>query len=978
MKSFRLLTCLLGTVISLCGVMASAHALPPDPLSEFAHRTWHVQDGLPDQIVQAVAQTPDHYLWVGTTKGLLRFDGKTFLPMTHPALRHGVTCLTVAGDGSLYIGTEGGGLLHLAHGVWQLQNEKNGIQNSLIRTVYQEATSGAIWVGTDHGIYRSTGANYERMEPTVRYPNLGSTAIVQDRTGAVWSGGSYLVRFRNGSMDIFTLPEQNGSMRIKALCEGRDGSIWVGTNAGLFHQEIGDGFVKIHEVTGSVRTLSVSPEGRIWAGTAGDGLYVQNEQGFDHLRAPRVLPSNTVLSYFRDRDGNIWLGTQAGLLRLSRMGMRLTSLQDAPDSDFGTLMRDGDGSIWICSSQLFRLQGGQTERVHFAGLDGVTVRTMLRERDGALWVGTSGRGAYRFEKSGRVEHFTSEIGTNYIRGFLQSEDGSVWIATDGGIARYHAGIIDNLHEAPSAPHTLILTLAEAADHSIWIGTQRGIWVFRNGAFEQPSVASSLGDQAVWSILAEPKGALWLGTDSGLYQLHEGRFTHVLLSSDSRAPAVYQVLRTRNDTFWVAGPTRVYRLEGHDLRNAAQSQPSEVSSLETYPVSAEIPRAEIYGGMTSTGVPEPDGTAWFATSQGPLHIIPNERSAVSDVPLTIDAVRVDGQPVDWSKDLHLAAGTRTVQVDFAPILLSSQSDLRFQYKMEGFDDWTVPSQSRSAVYTNLPAGKYKLLVRALSGSAGVIATLELPITQRTHFYQTLGFYALCVIVLGVIVWGLYRARLHRMSKELNAIYAERNRLAREMHDTVIQGCTAVSALLEAHDSTQPGPKPLLDSAREHIRTTISEARDAIWNLRHEGESPALATNLRGLLEKCAISSNVKTSFQVAGDDPAVDAMTAHEILMSTREALTNAAVHSSATNIELSLACSQNVVTVTIGDDGCGFDPEQLSDNKENHYGLQGMRERIEGLGGRFSLHTVRGQGTRLRFEIPRGRVSKPKDLEVHA
>jgi signal transduction histidine kinase/ligand-binding sensor domain-containing protein len=947
--------------------LANAAILPTKDnvpvLSEYTHRAWHVQDGLPDQVVQALAQTPDQYLWVGTNKGLLRFDGDAFEPYSYPALHHGVTCFAVAKDGSIYIGTEEGGLLRLHENRFEILGEEHGLGSRAIRALYLQP-DGTLWVGADAGLYRSMGNHFVRVVPDAHLTVISSTAILEDGTGAIWSGGTKLIRVQGNIIKEIKLPGQNSSFRIRTLLLDEDGSIWAGTTSGLYRRTKGDIFAKVPTVVGNVRTLVRGSNAKIWVGTSGHGLFLGDSSGFVHVNDPGPLPSNTILSQLADSSGNMWLGTQSGLLRLGRMGIHLTSLPAWRDTDFGALMRDRDGAIWVCSSQLFRLTREQGESYSFPFTGDAVTRTMMREPNGTLWLGTAGRGVYRIQRDGRISHFATEFGSLFIRGFIHAADGSTWVRSDNKFAQLHPnGNIDIYGSEDGKPAGSTLTMAQGAGNRLWIGSQRGLSSIVDGHFVRPAFASAFDDQSVWSIVPRPDGTLWIGADFGFYSIRNGQVHPVNLGSD--AFPVYQVLPGSDGMIWIAGPTKVYRASEAAISRASSHDGSPPLDAEVYPVSAEIPPAELYGGKEATGVADPDGSAWFATSQGPVHLIPGEQPSISSIPMRIKQITVDGRDVSTSSSLVLPAGTKTLQIHFAPIHLSSQSGLKFQYRLIGFDDWSSQSIVRLATYTDVPPGHYRFAARIVLSNLRQVGSVELAVQQNAVFYRTPLFYALVLAILSLLLWSWHLFRLHDIKNEFRMVGRERNRIAREMHDTVIQGCTATSMLLEAAAMSPTTSTAMLTSAKQQIGKTIDEARDAVWNLRQEIDGHTLTPNLRKLLAQYSNSVNAACVFQVEGREPLMSAGVAHQVLMTAREALSNAVTHSMATRIDLTIKCSFSELSIIVSDNGCGFDEHLINSGRDHHYGLRGMRERIENLGGRFSLASTNGRGTRIQFDLPR-------------
>jgi ligand-binding sensor domain-containing protein len=438
-------------VIFACAVLAralltssaSASAAMASPLDLYTERTWQMQDGLPEQIVQAFAQTADRYLWIGTTGGLLRFDGERFALYDRentPAFRdNNIFCLTVTADNTLWIGTEGGGLIRYRDGLFQSVTPRNGLTNAFVRGVQQDS-NGVVWVGTDDGLFRTQGTQLERFDGRNGLPAIAVHALYEDRRDGLWVGGSRLLRLEGASIVEYKLPGEASQNRVKSIVETEDGTIWVGTVSGLQRMRPGARrearFETVHEVAGTIRFLRETSDGRLWIGTIGHGMYIYAHDRFFSVTAPRRLPSNTVLNLFEDAEKNIWVGTQAGMLRLSKTPVTTVSLPDAADSDAETVYQDTNGDVWIAAANLFRYHDGKPIPQDFPGLSGVRIRNVFRDRAGTLWIGTDGRGIYHQTKD-RMLHYTTDQGlvNNFIRAFLQSRDGGIWIATDEGVRR---------------------------------------------------------------------------------------------------------------------------------------------------------------------------------------------------------------------------------------------------------------------------------------------------------------------------------------------------------------------------------------------------------------------------------------------------------------------------------------------------------------------------------------------------------------
>jgi signal transduction histidine kinase len=330
-------------------------------------------------------------------------------------------------------------------------------------------------------------------------------------------------------------------------------------------------------------------------------------------------------------------------------------------------------------------------------------------------------------------------------------------------------------------------------------------------------------------------------------------------------------------------------------------------------------------------------------------------------------------------MKIAANVVRMSFAFTAISLRPQQGVRFRYKLEGFDSsWNAASMSREATYTNLRAGRYTFRVQAFNtANPTSVSEFDLPMVKAQVFYETGWFYALCGLLGITIAWSFYQARVRGIRTRFTAVIDERSRLAREMHDTVIQGCTGISALLEAmasrageEASTKDG---LLDVARMQARTTIDEARQAIWNMRHEREADVdLIAALKGVAvqttrESETAESGTVVEFEHDVERMAVGASVAHEILMTVREAVYNALQHSRSERVEMDLMTRGDEMVISVADNGCGFATDGAEAAAEGHYGIVGMRERVQRMGGEMELTSVRGEGTRVRLRLRIGR-----------
>lgn len=967
--------------IALLLVTVSAAASAPDG---YTRKVWQAQDGLPEQTVQAFAQTPDHYLWIGTTGGLLRSDGShltLFDDENTPAIReNSIFSLLVTRNGSLWIGTEGGGLLRYRAGHFRAFGAADGLSDNFIRALFQ-ARDGTLWVGTDNGLLRLDGQRFQRVDGTNGIPAMAVHAITQDRSGALWVGGSDLISIHRGLVHRYALQGGISQNRVKSILAASDGSIWVGTVLGLHRLTPGSAsFQRIPGIHATVRVLRQSSDGALWIGMIGDGLRLLRNHQSTSMTASDTLPSNTVLNLFEDDESNIWIGTQAGMVRLTHTPVRIVPLPQPVDSDFGTISPDNDGSLWIVSTNVFRMSNGVIRAVHFPGLGQLQVRNILRSRSGALWIGTDGDGIVLLDH-GKTLWYTTRDGlvNNFIRGMLEARDGSLWIATDEGLSHLTPRGFVNYRVRDGLSYFSTRVLLQDHNGDIWIGTDRGLNRIHLGQFVHDAATESLSQKKVWTIHEDSEGGLWFGTrNDGLFRWKHNRLTHYTTDQGLASNSIYQILEDAHNGFWISGPNGISRLSRQEL-DAAADHPTRHLSLSFYGISNDVDAAQIYGGRQPSGCLDSHGEAWFLTDRGPLHILPGPLAPIAPVPVVIHDIQVNGRTVSATGSITLQPGNSRLEITWSPLLLRSQDGLRFRYRLDGFDaHWVDAGTRRAASYTSLPPGAYSFHVQTFEvNHPSIVSSATLAVVQRPLFYRTPWFIVSVALLLLLLAAAIYSFRVWRIRMRFEAVLDERSRLAREMHDTVIQGCTSISALIEGISSlstqTEAPERSLIEHARSQIRTTINEAREAVWNLRRNRPAEnSLDQTLRQMAAHSSAELALPIHFQVRGRPFVLNQFATYELLMLAREAVHNAVLHGHPESIEIGLSFARNHLILEISDNGAGFDPEQVQAEPGHHYGLTGMRERIHSVGGRFSLSSIVGRGTRIWIEMPR-RVTVPRN-----
>jgi ligand-binding sensor domain-containing protein/signal transduction histidine kinase len=982
----RLSVGLVLLLMSLPGFAKKQREMPAQ--FEYTRMLWRVSDGLPEDTIQALAETGEGQLWIGTTGGLARFDGSRIKiqgsGLTQPMSSSSIFCLTFSKDGSLWAGTEGGGLLRLNSRGLKVYANREGLTDGFVRSVYEDDQS-RLWVGTDDGLFVLEGEHLRRVD---REPGLAPIAvhsITQDREHRIWVGGSRLIAINpDGTEREFDLPGAYSQNRVKRILQTRDGTVWVGTVGGLESFQ-GGRFNVVSGIHATVRSLLQTKDGTLWIGTIGNGLWTLQDGRLAQVNIPSLLPSETVLSIFEDDQEQIWIGTQAGLVRLNKTPVSVVALPEGGDPDFETISGDDHGNVWVAAQRLYLIRNGMARQVTYGGLTNIAVRNVYRARDGALWVGTDGSGAYRVYGE-EVRHYTApaQLTNNFIRGFMEGHDGAMWIATDEGLSRIRQDGPHKFTEADGLAFFSTRSLLEDRTGSLWIGTDHGLSRWKDGHFQHDVATVALAQEKIWSILEDRGGALWFGTrDHGLYRYSHGAMQQFTTTLGLPSNSIYQILQDRTGSFWLTGPNTIASIPEAEME---QDHPSadQPLSVEVYSMPFGAEGAQMYGGRQPSGYLAPDDSVWFPTSRGIARLA---RVAHAPEPIpraSLDEVVEDGRSVTLEDSLIVPAHVVRLSLAFTAISLRPQEGVRFRYKLENFDrTWnipanvlaSVPAANRITTYTNLRAGHYRFRVQAFNAANPANTTeFDLPIVKSPFFYEAWWFYVLCGAAVAGIGWSIYQIRVRQIRTRFAAVLNERSRLAREMHDTVIQGCTGISALLEAMASAagdhQAEKDELLEYARQQARTTINEARHSIWNMRHEHEKDVdLIEALEGVATQTTREFGTTVAFEHDVEQMPVASSVAHEILMTVREAMYNSVQHSGIHHVELKLHAGSEGLTIVVADSGSGFSPSIADGVQEGHYGIVGMHERMQRLGGRLELISAPGNGSTVQLLLRRVEVA---------
>jgi ligand-binding sensor domain-containing protein/signal transduction histidine kinase len=974
--------CGLLTILVLLGCIdTTAFETAPPDAPAYSRRVWRSADGLPEDFAQSLAQTQDGYLWIGTSGGLARFDGVSFVVFNRentPAfLDDSVYSLLVARDGTLWAGTEGGGLVRYKDGRFRVFGAAEGLTNGFVRVIYEDRND-QLWVGTDTGLFRMQNESLIRMDGRDDAPPINVHAICEDRAGRLLVGGWGLLILRGQEVSYYTSNESQADNSIRTIRQTADGAIWIGTISGLRRlvQGISGDPFKAPKILSSVNVsvLLESRGGAVWIGAYGQGLMRYQAGRIVSFSAPSSLPHNNVLALFEDGEDNVWVGAQGGLLRLSPSAASTITTADGAPQSINTIYQDPRGELFVTAlnGKLFRVARQTLAPVPLTGpLGRMSVRNLFRDSRGALWIGTDGQGVARIDAGGIVRYTMQQgLVNDFIRAFCEDGEGGMWIGTDGELSRFHRGAFQNFGVKDGLVYHSIRALLLDRVGDLWVATDGGLSRMRAGRFVADPALERLRGQKVWALREDGEGKLWIGTHgAGLFLLKDGALTQFTTRDGLPSNKIHFIIEDQLGSLWMSGPSGVVAVSRRELESLSGQSAGQLA-VRVYSTAEGLSTNQMNGGVQPAGAMLASDEIWFPSAKGAVRIErggPDRRSAP---PVLIEQVLADDRAAPFSKHLTLDPGRGKLEIHYTAIRLRSPDRIRFKFRMENFDqDWTDAGQRRVAYYTNLPAGKYRFRVVAYEIDDPRSATEQvLSIEWRPHFYKTAWFPALCGVAALAVVWGWYRLHVRNLRHRFAAVLEERNRLAREMHDTLIQGCVGVSALLEAASSAREvSPSisdELLDRARNEARATVDEARLAVWNLRQssgEGLAPAISQ----LTRRLSLETGIPIRFESYGAPLDLGAESERSLLMIVREAMQNALRHAAPKRLSVVLSFGRGGLQVEIEDDGRGFDPSIINSSNGQHYGLIGMRERAERLGGQLFLTSSPGKGTQVRLSVPK-------------
>lgn len=972
----------LVTALTLSGAPAqgAAPSAPSPIIDRLEHRRWLAADGGPSQ-VSAIAQTPDGFLWLGSNESLLRFDGFRFARL--PASARGIVASVLAVDDTLWVGMRSGGVRIVRAGVMGERLAGPGAPGGMVFGLARDRR-GAIWAAADDGLARHAGGAWERIEAGWGYPDRAARAVMSDRAGGVWVAGQrrlfYLADGARRFVDTGVALDA-----VSQIAQAPDGAIWLTErHSGRVHRvaHAAGRFVATGtQLAAPAIGLLFDRAGGLWLGTAGGGLrHVARPDSLAALDTASVftekegLSSDFVWKLQEDGEGNLWVGTASGL---DRFRPRILMPTTFPAGALNVALAPGpDGSLWagMANGPALRWQAG---RILPAGMPG-PVNSALRDAEGTVWMAGPG-GVWRARGTAleRVAALPPGAGPDgAVRAMARDAAGSLWVSINKvGLFRLHAGQWSAVPAASTQDsQRMPVSALAAADGWLWFGYRDGLLEARRGA-----------DVRRWRLeighvtaLAQHAGRIWVGGQHGIGHMEAGRFRRIALPAGGLFDNLYAIVPVPlgdGADLWLHARAGIFQLTATELQRS-MADPAHRIGYRSFDATAGLANDPHQVLPLPTAVRGSDGRLWFSTGAGVASIDPASLPPAAPGPgVVIESVAVDGAAVPLAPPAPLGAGMRRISIDYTALSLAAPERLDFRYRLDGFDArWVDAGRARQAIYTGLGPGDYTFRVMALNQD-GVASPREATFAfsvARPLYRHPLFLFAGAVLALSS-VWlaarGASWRAATRMRDRLQERHHERERIARELHDTLLQGVNGLVLRFQAVADTLPPDAPArmrLEQALVRADGVLVEGRDRVRDLRGGPvDAGELHEALIQLGAELAQQAGAGFSVTTGGAPRTLQTVILDDVYRVAQEAIVNAFAHAGAAQVRVDIGYGARRFVMTIADDGRGIDPAWLgAAGRPDHWGLRGMRERAQRIGATLMVDSGAGEGTRIVLTLP--------------
>jgi signal transduction histidine kinase/ligand-binding sensor domain-containing protein len=973
--------------------------------AEYRVENWSTEQGLPYKTVRSVRQTRDGYLWAATSDGLARFDGVRFTVFNtanSPGLvTNSLGIMTETDDGSLWIGTDNRGLIRYRNGIFTNFSTAEGLPSDGVWSLQYFPTENLLRVRTTEGLACFDGEKFGPCEVPPLVLEEYRKALI-DNTGKIWRRVGDELRARDDKTEEpLPIPPFFVRSKFNFLYRDRSGVYWLALD------DVIDGYVVRYrsgraEILskkdglpgGMVNAVFEDSKGNIWFGSKeSGGLAIYRNGKFQRLTKEDGLFSGGFNDFTEDSEGGVWAATvDGGLIRLSQPVVTSYS-GNAGLSGKGVypLFEDRVGTVWIGdwgnTNGLGKFEDGRFVTVAGGGL----YTALFEDRAGILWVGSYNQIGKIENGKYSVEFSLPEKATSAI---TQDHFGNFWFGSGDGLRR-----IDSSPKERSKPESLVPSAGQTFDHftsknglpaddvkalrfdrngTLWIGTTGGLAKFENGQITVFTEKDGLSGNHIRAIHEDADGTLWFGTfDNGLTRFKDGKFFAIRVRDGLFDQGVFQILEDDFGRFWFSSNRGIYRVNRRELNDFADGQIGSVASV-AYGGKDGMPDAECNGGVQPAGFKsKKDGTLWFPTQKGIAVVNPKLLPVSSRPPnVGIENCLIDGREADCGA-IRLLPENDSLEIKYTGLSFNKPEQIKFRYRLEGLDEnWVDAGTRRRAYFTHLPPGEYSFRLAAANADGAWNETgASLKITVKPPFYQTLWFGALCVLLVGGLLFGGYRQRIQNLERKrtaqeefsqklLESQERERQRIAAELHDSLGQDLLIIKnwAVLGLKNGADPHKQ--FGEISETASAAINEVREIAYNLRpfHLDEL-GLTKAVESMLERISDASAIEFLWELDSIDGFFPKDAEINFYRIVQECVNNIVKHSGARQAIVTITRGSAGLRFLIRDDGRGFDTASIASKRadQSGFGLAGIGERARILGGKLSIDSGAGGGTTVKL-----------------
>lgn len=940
---------------------------------QYVREVWDAARGYPGGRIYGITQTTDGYLWIGTDRGLIRFDGAAFRVFRQmgPGQRPIDSVFSLAGDsqGNLLISAVGLQRVRLRNGELEELPPLPGQPSDTLSTIYQEP-AGTMLARVRLGMVAFDGKSFTPLAGV--FPQI--TAAAQARDGTIWTGSSMSGLFRFPDKRTADQPEILRHVKINALLRFGEHGVTVGTDKGLLQW---DGAGASTGVFGPphVQLMLEDRLGNVWLGTT-QGLFRSASAA---LQSTFLLMPGEVAALYEDREGDIWVGTSTGIVRLRQ---RIFSTQAfGPDvgQSGGPLFADVSAAVWYAQPNrgLVRIAGGQAERILESG-----DYTAIAGTGKHLWLGEANGALVQLDLADSLRASAknaAQLGQP-ITGLFEDREGTLWAGTQ------NAGVVE-IANGRVTPHSMearlvlntVTAIEQGRDGGLWFASDGGVASLQKGRWQSYTARDGLPPGRINCLLASHSGVLWVGANQGLAYIENGNVHTIHSAVRLFDEPIFGMAEDADDFLWVLTSKHLLRVKSGDLMRKGP----ETISVRQYGADDGLPALS----PSRTGrsiVTDRSGRIWISLGNILVRADPAQLRQLSPPTLVqFQKVSADEVTLPLYETVSIPAGRIRTVIQFAGLNLAALSRVRFRYKLAQLEqDWSAATPVGEASYTNLAPGPYTLHVQA-SDMDGLWNSppAEIRLYVEPALWQTLWFRAGLALAIFAMGFMAYRWRLRAMQRvwdvRFQARLDERTRIARDLHDTLLQSFHGLILRFQAVRDMLPHKPDAacteLGSVIDRAAAAITEGRHAVQALRGEegyqdlGESlAALDREFRNEARSTQMAeSEIGYRVLVEGTPRRLHPVVRDDIYRTAREAVRNAFRHAHATRIELDIRYDEGAFRLRVRDDGEGIDPAVMnSGRRQGHYGLPGMRERTTSIGGQFEIWSELRRGTEIEITIP--------------